>query len=423
MKKILAIITALTVSTTLLYAQSKQETKHYRTSLSKGDLKNLNKFLSKYPSSVYTKEITYKRDSIIFYSLPADDVFAFAKFIKDYPYSGFAQKADDMVKKLSTTSLSAEHARNIVKNFFNLPDNITEVHGLLYAKGFKENKKEHIVAVISPQEDKSRYTAVILQHNGKGELNNKSTWSVSHINKEQIYTGYEKPGRFRLSPAGTNPIKDVNIGNEKYFQFNYTNEGKGKDIEFVTNLLSNKDGSIYSAMFSGKKENEAGTDIIEGNCMDISQGGAYSTPQMSYLIKYIGEKPSFKPVSKEKALTDEAIEWWYNENKKGTGTLAFGILPFDHPIVKAYMTAKDKEKGSKWDIAFFDIRENTVVVAYDKTKNQYSLIWCEPAPKNTKTDKFLNTVYFENDSLIALFYYKGNTTSKKRINLISKSIR
>ena len=57
-------------------AQSKAETKLYNTVMTKRDLKNANKFLSKFPSSQYAPAVQKVKDSIGFYSLDQNDVTA-----------------------------------------------------------------------------------------------------------------------------------------------------------------------------------------------------------------------------------------------------------------------------------------------------------------------------------------------------------
>lgn len=286
----------------------------------------------------------------------------------------------------------------------------------------KSNNREYIAAIFPSGEQRSpHYRIVVLQQNGNTPLEDIAGWSILSDKTEQRYIQNEKLTTFTL-PGGTDALKNVTLNGEKYLHFNYINEGKGADTEFITNLYSLQFGTVYSAMFSGKKEKEGNAELIEGNCMDASQGGALATEQMNYLLTYLKKQPFLQPVSKEKVQIDNAIEWWYNANKPNASTLSFGILPDTNPIVKAFTASKKRERSGQWDVAFFEIRGTTVVAAYDKNKKQYVMVWCEPAPKDKKTDKFLNTIYFEKDSTLALFYYKGNTTSKKRINLASKSM-
>lgn len=410
---------ALLLCTLAGQAQTKSETKLYNAAVSKNDLKSFDKFLAKFPNSPYAEQIRARKDSILFYSIKQNDEQGYTNFIKSYPRSRYTKEATQIIEQMNTSTLQPQQATTIFKKVLQLPDN------LFASASLKSSGIEYIAGVIAPSvADKQNYKIVLLQHNGIGGLEDVAAWSISAEKTEPRYIQNDKLQDFKF-PKQEPLLKTVMIGGDKYLSFEYLNESKnaGSSTELIFNLYSLADKTVYSAMFSGKLEKEGNENVIEGTCMDASQGGALATEQMDYLLKTIKSAGYLRPVSKEKALTDEAIEWWYGKNPANTQTLAFGILPDDNPIAVAFSSAKDKEKGRDWDVAFFDTRETTVVVAYNKAKKQYSLVWCESAPKNTKTDKFLNTIYFENDSSIVLYYYKGNTTSKKRINLVSKSIR
>lgn len=426
----LAVTSLLIFFPAVLPAQTKQETKLYNTSISKGDLKSLNKFLEKFPASGYAKQVTRKRDSILFHALHPDNVNEYETFLRQYPSSEYAQEAQEIVRKLNISQLTAEEAVKIATQRLNFPATTSSTPAtsgqhpaqkaspIFYTHSFKKNNLEHILVLLAPQ-DTVNYRIIILQHDGTVPFSDLASWSIGHEKIESVYTQGELP-LFRF----TDGVEQVIVDGRTYLHFQYTNEHpQNKSMEFITNLYELSDGTLYSAMFSGKKEQQEGETFLEGTCLDASQGGALSTPQMNYLIKYLAQQKNLRPASPEKVLTDTAIEWWYNENKSPNATLSFGAIPADHPIARKFTETKEKERGSQWEVAFFDIRETTVVVAYDKTRKQHFLVSCEPAPKNTKTDKFLNTIYFEKEPVLVLFYYKGNTTSKIRINLASKNIR
>lgn len=399
-------------------AQTKQETKLYNTTVSKNDIKSFDKFLTKFPDSPYAEQIRERKDSMLFYSIAKNNESAYLNYVKSYPQSRYVKQAAQIIEQMNTSILQPQQAANIFKQVLQLPNT------LFVARPLKSSGTEYIAGIIAPTAtDKQNYRIVILKHSGAANLEDLATWSISAEKIEQRYIQNDKLSGFKFHNP-EHAIQTVIIQGDKYLDFKYMNkdENDGTSTELIYNLYSFVDGTVYSAMFSGKQEKEGNDSFIEGTCMDASQGGALATVQMDYLLNAIKSSNYLRPVSKDKALTDEAIEWWYGKNPANIQTLAFGILPNDNPIAIAFATAKDKENGRDWNVAFFDIRETTVVVAYNKAKKQYSLVWCEPAPKNTKTDKFLNTIYFENDSAIVLYYYKGNTTSKKRINLVSKKL-
>jgi hypothetical protein len=68
-----------------------------------------------------------------------------------------------------------------------------------------------------------------------------------------------------------------------------------------------------------------------------------------------------------------------------------------------------------------DVFNNTIVVVLNNQTKQYSLAMCQPTPSSDK-DLELNTFYGEKGNILALYYFKGKTSVKKRINLLSKKI-
>ena len=83
-----------------------------------------------------------------------------------------------------------------------------------------------------------------------------------------------------------------------------------------------------------------------------------------------------------------------------------------------------KEKGKSVNAAQFDLRGYTVIVTQNRKTGDFALIWCEPVCRNRKTDKYLDTIYFESDgTTLDLIYYKGRTTHKIKISLPSQALR
>ena len=133
---------------------------------------------------------------------------------------------------------------------------------------------------------------------------------------------------------------------------------------------------------------------------------------------------SLVQITRADALTDEAIAWWLENNPKAATSakkLLFGQLPEECSIVEAFAKNRNKEKSGSYTAALFDIRGYTVVCERNGA-GEYALVWCEPKCKDRSRDKYLNTIYFEKGATLCLYYYKGRTTFKYRINLSSKSI-
>lgn len=214
-------------------------------------------------------------------------------------------------------------------------------------------------------------------------------------------------------------------GNGYYFYI-YENRSPlgGVECEYVVNMLDKSTGAVHSSMFKGrviKSDNECGY-IIEGDYMDKGGNGLYLTTEMQHLLDVLEGKDFLVPISEGDVMTDQAIEWWYKNNRQRARVLKFGTLPQSSSMVEKFLNTSDKELKGGYSAVLMDIRGNTVVVVHQKSSNQYILVWAEPVCKDKKNDPYLNTIYFENNNSLVLYYYKGRTTYKVRINMAQKTI-
>lgn len=342
MKFIKAVaVTVLLLSAACAYGQSKGETKLYNSVISKGDIKGYNKFLKKYPSSVYAPKITRILDSIDYSAVDKEDISACVKYMAAKPNSAFFQDAEQRVFSLAL---------------------------------------------------KGRY----IQNDALGE-----------------YKVIEE-------------FMPVAIGDNGYYYYTYENfsPSEGDAVEYVVNLIDKRDGAAFAAMFSGKKkkaENFIGY-IIEGESMDEETNRTFKTAEMTYLLNMLSNKEFLIPLSKADIMTDQALAWWLKENPARSKKLDFGVLAPESSIVEMYKKQKDFETSGGNKAALFDIRGYTVVVSYQKASNQYVLVWCEPVCKDKKRNQLLNTIYFESTNSLVLYYYKGKSTFKIRVNLANKAV-
>jgi hypothetical protein len=209
--------------------------------------------------------------------------------------------------------------------------------------------------------------------------------------------------------------------------FNYINSvDKGKNIEYVASLYEPAEGSVTHAMFYGRDMSGKDGLKIEGQCPEALS--MVVLPENAWLLNRINSDSRMVPIAKADALTDDSIAWWLAKNPEAetrASRLNFGALDEESSLVAGFKTARSRDKDSSrsFTAAMFDIRDYTVIVAYSKTYKNYILVWCEPVCVNKNRDKLLNNIYFEDDSSLALFYYKGKTTFKNRINLASRTIR
>lgn len=341
--KKLFVLTLFSAAVLLLFStnaqsQSKSETKLYNSTIKKGTIKAFDKFLLKYPSSLYSKEISHKRDSIHFVSLDGT-ILSSLHFMQKFPDSDYYESTKNLL-----------------------------IESVLKEK-YIQNESLSITAI------------------------------------------YDS-------------LCDVSIGEGNYYFFTYMNYLDLQDSkrEYVASLIDKSTGALYFAMFSGNliKDSKNHCELIEGTSMDKESNKSFATPEMTYLLNFLDNNAFLLPISEADLMTDQAVGWWYDENPKGVKNLNFGLLPENSSIVATFKQMKGVEKGNSYNAAFFDLRGNTLVCAYQKKSKEYMLVWCEPVCRNKKTDAILNSIYFENANTLVLYYYKGKTTFKVRINLATK---
>ena len=386
-------------------AQNKAETKLYNTVLAKGDIKNANKFLAKFPGSVYAPKVQRLKDSIVFHNLDANDVLAYMDFVEQNPKSFFTAAANSKIEELNTSAISDAQAMEAALQC-GLPK-----ESVLGAKGVKNRNKEHVVALLAPQG--GYYTLVTLVQDG-------GKWAEANRMGEQVYTNDAELADFALQPG----LEAVTINGKQHLFFSYTNSTTAADnksripnnnCELAVNLYSLDDNSVYNALYSGKMQDG----ILYGSTMESAQSGLMGNREQIYLLRQLKGMENLKPYDKELFRTQETIQWWYENNPQNAGNLQFGIIPHNAELVQHFNGNKGKENVGQYTVAMFDICHNTVVVVHNRADNVYSLALCQPIPQSSKGLE-LNTFYGEKGNTLVLYYYQGKNAIKKRLNLGSK---
>lgn len=401
-------------------AQTKAETKLYNTAKTKGDLKSINKFLNKFPNSIYSVEIIKLKDSITFFNLNKNDVVAYMDFCSEHPSSYYYKAAERKISELNTSSISDTQAKEIAATFYGNGAPEKQI-----VKSVKNLNKENIVVIWS-ESGKPNYNIEIITQNG-------NNWEKSNSLNENKYILDDNLNVHEF----VGDCKVVTLQGEQYIQFSYTNRSKDIDgrsklpnnnAEYVLNLYSVKDNSVYSAMYSGlidinttTKEFDNEEFIIYGKCNETAAGGMYATEQMKYLLRELSKNSKLQPTDNQKFIVHETIQWWYKNNPANAKKLTYGAIDKSNPIAVAFEESKYKETAGSKTVNFFDIYNTTVIVSYDREDKTYALIWCEPIPVE-KTDAQLSNLYHEKLAVISLVYYKGKSVFKKRINLNSRAI-
>ncbi|MCR5325982.1 MAG: hypothetical protein K6E37_04430 [Bacteroidales bacterium] len=390
-KRILTALICLVLLPSLAGAQSKAETNLYGRTIKRPTVKAADKFLKKYPESVYAPKVQRLRDSLVFFAIDYDDAEGMRNYYNTYPDSPFIDLATDRIMEHNATQIDHEEALQIAGKCID-------------AIGFKVDNVEHVVAL-----DEGLSLRFL---SPSGEL--KMTRSIP------VYSLSDNPGAFTLVKF-FDLLPSFDLRN--YLYIGYLNG----DSEYVEVLYLPYEDIVYQAMFYGNPMKPAeGEDFrIEGQSPEMIEGLDLS-PGTAWILEEFKANSSLQQISKADLLADAAIEWWLEKNPKaqsGATRLHFGQLDPESSIVAACKKAP-KEKGKSSNVAVFDIRGYTVICAVSKSTGDCTLVWCEPACRNKKAHRYLSSVYFDSDgTTLNLFYYVGRSISKLKISLPSQTLR
>lgn len=374
MMKRLILLLAVVLLPGVMSAQTKQETRLFDKTISKATLAAYDKFLSKYPQSVYAELIAAKRDTI-----------------------------------LSITPYSSAEALDILAGIDPQGDfSSGKVTALAFPS--RADAVDRIVAVgITP--DTLSFTGVRVYSLTLG----KNGWNLDDCTD---YPAGCSPSEF--APCGFDGNGSLEDGTV-YFKVSYESAGSGRlgcsAIAFIVNEFS-----MQSLSFSGKNLGDGRIEGISDEAMLVGM----ERPVMQRLKKEIDSDPRLVRISEADYLTDEAVSWWLANNPDALTTasrIKFGSVPAESSLVQKYLSAKGKQNCSKYRAAMFDIRGYTVIVAYHKASSSYVLAWAEPECRDHYRDRLLNDIYFESGSSLAMFYYHGRRTFKLHLNLAEKTIK
>ncbi len=400
MKIIGTFITALALCLCInAAAQTPAETKSYTKVTVSPKVKALDKFLSKYPESVYAVEVKTLRDSILFASVDKNDAAAVKSFAAAHPDSPLDDLIHEHIRRHNTSALSRAEAAAVAGG---------------YSVGWKMDNIDYVVGVRILGD-----ASISLE---SYNMDGTKACADRMVRKHEMGSS--------VSTRLVDSLCVVEFNRRNMLTFSYVNENAEGGQEYVAVLYDYHNDHAYGAMFYGTSIlAEASQDEyrIEGQCLEVLAGGIITAEQV-WNMGRLEKNPLLVQISKADLLTDESIKWWLSRNSKAVAStsasrLNFGVLDPESSLVQAYDKAS-KEKGGKYNASLFSLRGYTVIVAYSKDSEEYLLVWCEPECKNKKTDRLLNSIYFEgNGSSLAMFYYHGRKTYKYRVNLSDKSLR
>lgn len=335
-------------------------------------------------------------------------IAAYDNFIAKFPESSLAREFYELRDSTKLTKeIATETAHYVVPAGSEIADVIF----------YREHYRDYILCLTMSEPDMPfnlmRYYRIGLDEESQ-------SWEVLDMVPVEKYTQTDG----MVSTDLLEGLTKVNTGTTERLFFSYLNYNEsGKELEYVVSLIDPANGNTTNAMFYGKGSKNGASYKIEGLSPE-TVGGGIKLQEDLYLLNKLNENANLKTIPEADRLADDAIAWWQSKNPKAltnAKTLTFGILDAENGIVTAFKKAS-KEKSSKYTIAKFDLRGYTIICAQSRSTQEYFLVWCEPVCKNKKTDRYLNTIYFDNDTNFSMFYYKGNTTFKYHVGLATKSI-
>ena len=170
MKKIIISVLAVILAAGIAGAQTKAETSLYTKTLKKPSIKAYDKFLNKYPESVYRLEVLTLRDTELFESVDKDDAYAVAAFAEQHPDTPVMPLITEIMERHNTSGINKEAARAIASGVY--PEAFDAV-------GYKHMGKESVIAFAL---EGNQPVAYRVQENEEG------TWTGEELKRFDRYT-------------------------------------------------------------------------------------------------------------------------------------------------------------------------------------------------------------------------------------------
>lgn len=370
MKRLICMTVFVTLLCGGMAAQTRSETKSYEKAIAKPSLKAYDKFLKKYPSSVYAGDISARRDTLLSIS----------------PY-GFDQAA----------KIFADFVPN---------------DGESRAFGFRKNAVDRIYAVrISPEGD---IVVDAIEKNGNSwEALDRFTMPLNMEEGLKISGFVDSCSTFR-------------IRDEFFFSFNLLADDKSSGSQSYISACFSPDSFFYgSVCFNGTplpKQNEPYH--IRGRIDSFS--AETSAPQIRLLAARIQDNPLLEKIPDSEYYTSSAIQKWIEENPSALSSasqLHFLGIENESTLVQQFAKAKGKQESARYTAVIMDIQGYTVIVVKQKSDGQYVLAWAEPQCKDKYKDRLLNSIYFTGANTLSMQYYHGKRTFSYSLNLSNKQIK
>lgn len=377
MKRILTAALVLLLAAAPLSAQKKAETKLYERTLSNPSVEAFDKFLKKYPSSVYAPDILARKDTLLNispYDMAQAAAIAGPLLPEDVDFRAIADRRE-AVDRIYAVCLDGDGLA------------LDQVRIVTFMKG-------------------------------------RNGWEQEGVYDAPAADPGETDCRHFVDSTSVLTIRDT-----RYLRFNYMLASiDGLAQTYVAAAYAPQTDDFGCVAFEGNNElpdGDAAPYRLSGRINEMALSGM-ERPFMRLLLKDVKDNPLLEEIPENFYLTDAAINWWLTENPEALTSathLKFNILPEGSSLVEEYKNAKGKKNSSKYSAAMFDHRGYTVIVVYQKDDKNYVLAWAETECANHYRDRLLNSIAFDDANTITMSYYHGNRTFKYRLNLSSKNLR
>ena len=379
MKRILTAALALLLAAAPLCAQKKAETKLYDKTIARPSLAAFDKFLKKYPSSVYAEDILARKDTLLNIS-PYDMVQAAAIAAPLLPED--------------TEFLAIADRREAVDRIYAVCLGGPEMLIAL-----------DVVRIVTFQLEKDEWV------------------------QESVYDAPAAPDGDAAYRHFVDSTGVMTIRGTRYLHFHYLLDNlESSEQTYVAAAYAPQTDEFGCVSFYGlnkRMSNESVPYRLSGRINETVLTGL-EHPWMRLLLQEVRDNPLLEEIPENFYLTDAAIQWWLDVNPEALTSathLKFNILPEGCSLIEEYNKAKGKKNSSKYTAAMFDHRDYTVIVVYQKDDKNYVLAWAEPECKDHYRDRLLNSISFDDANTLSMAYYHGNRTFKYRLNLTSKNLR
>ena len=379
MRRILTAALALLLAAAPLCAQKKAETKLYDKTLAKPSLEAFDKFLKKYPSSVYAEDILARRDTLL--------------NISPYDMAQAAAIAGPLLPE-DTEFLAIADRREAVDRIYAVCLGGPEMLIAL-----------DVVRIVTFQLEKDEWV------------------------QESVYDAPAAPDGDAAYRHFVDSTGVMTIRGTRYLHFHYLLDNlESSEQTYVAAAYAPQTDEFGCVSFYGlnkRMSNESVPYRLSGRINETVLTGL-EHPWMRLLLQEVRDNPLLEEIPENFYLTDAAIQWWLDVNPEALTSathLKFNILPEGCSLIEEYNKAKGKKNSSKYTAAMFDHRDYTVIVVYQKDDKNYVLAWAEPECKDHYRDRLLNSISFDDANTLSMAYYHGNRTFKYRLNLTSKNLR